>query len=395
MRAAAGPWPRLQRHCAHWRVLRRHALGWQRSLPVPLRLFHPNAQGGLLASGRLSTLPAQLAPDAGLRLASALYQRASTVPLPAVLDTARRRSCPWPCSRWACCLAPTSTTPRPLPTWCWSPSAWRSRRMVRPRGRGGRPPAGGLRCACRLRPTGAPLWIAPAAAGPLHSCTHFTPACNWSELRALHPPPAGELNFNIVGVAFQLTSIFSESIRLVLVQILLQVEQGEGPDSAGLAGVGVAQGAEPGAVAAVCILRRLACSPRRLPWLSAPQSRGLKLNPVTTLYFVAPCCFCFLLVSGDRGPWLECAAPQAQPVAARAAFTAGIGRCLAPAAAPSLRGRCAVRRDPRWALSPPRPPTHPPRAVPLLLPGGWQDRGRHAAEHQPARIPVQRAGGLW
>ncbi|KAL4451586.1 hypothetical protein ABPG75_007248 [Micractinium tetrahymenae] len=56
----------------------------------------------------------------------------------------------------------------------------------------------------------------------------------------------GELNFNIIGVAFQLTSIFSESIRLVLVQILL-------------------------------------------------QSRGLKLNPVTTLYFVAPCCFCFLL----------------------------------------------------------------------------------------------------
>ncbi|PRW20839.1 putative sugar phosphate phosphate translocator [Chlorella sorokiniana] len=57
----------------------------------------------------------------------------------------------------------------------------------------------------------------------------------------------GELNFNIVGVMFQLGSIFSESIRLVMVQILL-------------------------------------------------QSRGLKLNPVTTLYFVAPCCFCFLLV---------------------------------------------------------------------------------------------------
>ncbi|EFN56048.1 hypothetical protein CHLNCDRAFT_145497 [Chlorella variabilis] len=57
----------------------------------------------------------------------------------------------------------------------------------------------------------------------------------------------GELNFNIVGVAFQLASIFSESVRLVLVQILL-------------------------------------------------QSRGLKLNPVTTLYYVAPCCFCFLLI---------------------------------------------------------------------------------------------------
>ena len=47
-----------------------------------------------------------------------------------------------------------------------------------------------------------------------------------------HPPPTpthdpspapGELNFNIVGVIFQLSSIVSESIRLVLVQILLQV----------------------------------------------------------------------------------------------------------------------------------------------------------------------------
>ena len=26
------------------------------------------------------------------------------------------------------------------------------------------------------------------------------------------------------------------------------------------------------------------------------QRRGLKLNPVTTLYYIAPCCFCFLLV---------------------------------------------------------------------------------------------------
>lgn len=57
----------------------------------------------------------------------------------------------------------------------------------------------------------------------------------------------GELNFNIVGVMYQLSGILLESIRLVLVQILL-------------------------------------------------QSRGLKLNPVTTLYYVAPCCFGFLLV---------------------------------------------------------------------------------------------------
>ena len=57
----------------------------------------------------------------------------------------------------------------------------------------------------------------------------------------------GELNFNLTGVLFQLGSIVSESVRLVLVQILL-------------------------------------------------QSRGLKLNPITTLYYVAPCCFCFLLM---------------------------------------------------------------------------------------------------
>lgn len=57
----------------------------------------------------------------------------------------------------------------------------------------------------------------------------------------------GELNFNLTGVLFQLSSIATESIRLVLVQILL-------------------------------------------------QSRGLKLNPITTLYYVAPCCFGFLLL---------------------------------------------------------------------------------------------------
>lgn len=33
----------------------------------------------------------------------------------------------------------------------------------------------------------------------------------------------GEINFNVVGVMFQMGAIVSESIRLVLVQILLQV----------------------------------------------------------------------------------------------------------------------------------------------------------------------------
>ncbi len=36
----------------------------------------------------------------------------------------------------------------------------------------------------------------------------------------------------------------------------------------------------------------LARTPRRL----LLQSRGLKLNPITTLYYVSPCCFVFLLV---------------------------------------------------------------------------------------------------
>lgn len=57
----------------------------------------------------------------------------------------------------------------------------------------------------------------------------------------------GEINFNLTGVMLQLCSICAESVRLVLVQILL-------------------------------------------------QSKGLKLNPITTLYYVAPCCFAFLTV---------------------------------------------------------------------------------------------------
>lgn len=66
----------------------------------------------------------------------------------------------------------------------------------------------------------------------------------------------GELNFNGLGVMLQLGSIASESIRLVLVQILL-------------------------------------------------QSRGLKLNPITTLYYVSPCCFMFLLVPFFGLEWLK------------------------------------------------------------------------------------------
>lgn len=66
----------------------------------------------------------------------------------------------------------------------------------------------------------------------------------------------GELNFNLVGVLSQLGSQVSESLRLSLIQILL-------------------------------------------------QGRGIKLNPITTLYYVAPACFCFLLL-----PWLAIELPQ-------------------------------------------------------------------------------------
>ena len=63
----------------------------------------------------------------------------------------------------------------------------------------------------------------------------------------LCPVCAGELNFIVIGVVLQMCSICTESTRLVLVQILL-------------------------------------------------QRRGLKLNPITTLYYIAPCCFGFLLL---------------------------------------------------------------------------------------------------
>ncbi|EFN57597.1 hypothetical protein CHLNCDRAFT_51167 [Chlorella variabilis] len=67
----------------------------------------------------------------------------------------------------------------------------------------------------------------------------------------------GEINFIWIGVVLQMSSVATESMRLTLVQILLQ---------ASMAGCG------------------------RL-W-----RRGIKLNPITTLYLIAPCCFAFLCV---------------------------------------------------------------------------------------------------
>lgn len=58
------------------------------------------------------------------------------------------------------------------------------------------------------------------------------PDCRRPALPASHGPwtlAAGELNFNVTGVLFQLGSIFSESIRLVMVQILLQASRAAQP----------------------------------------------------------------------------------------------------------------------------------------------------------------------
>ncbi|XP_020577658.1 probable sugar phosphate/phosphate translocator At3g17430 [Phalaenopsis equestris] len=59
----------------------------------------------------------------------------------------------------------------------------------------------------------------------------------------------GEIHFNIIGTAYQVTGIFAEALRLVLTQVLL-------------------------------------------------QKKGLTLNPITSLYYIAPCSFVFLFV-----PW--------------------------------------------------------------------------------------------
>ncbi|XP_042490752.1 probable sugar phosphate/phosphate translocator At3g17430 isoform X1 [Macadamia integrifolia] len=59
----------------------------------------------------------------------------------------------------------------------------------------------------------------------------------------------GEIHFNVVGTGYQVTGIFAEALRLVLTQVLL-------------------------------------------------QKKGLSLNPITSLYYIAPCSFVFLFV-----PW--------------------------------------------------------------------------------------------
>ncbi|CAA7394940.1 unnamed protein product [Spirodela intermedia] len=59
----------------------------------------------------------------------------------------------------------------------------------------------------------------------------------------------GEIHFNVIGTLYQVSGIFAEALRLVLTQVLL-------------------------------------------------QKKGLTLNPVTSLYYIAPCSFLFLFA-----PW--------------------------------------------------------------------------------------------
>ncbi|XP_054820397.1 probable sugar phosphate/phosphate translocator At3g17430 isoform X2 [Prosopis cineraria] len=66
----------------------------------------------------------------------------------------------------------------------------------------------------------------------------------------------GEIHFNVIGTVYQVTGIFAEALRLVLTQVLL-------------------------------------------------QKKGLTLNPITSLYYIAPCSFVFLFV-----PWYLLEKPE-------------------------------------------------------------------------------------
>ena len=126
----------------------------------------------------------------------------------------------------------------------------------------------------------------------------------------------GEINFNVVGVMFQMGAIVAESIRLVLVQLLL-------------------------------------------------QARGLKLNPITTLYYVAPCCFVFLLI-----PFFFLEAVSVVVMVGRMS----VG-CL----------RLGARSAHTPAHSSPTP----------LSQFTERDPGGPQRLHRPPALPAQRPGRLW
>ncbi len=129
-------------------------------------------------------------------------------------------------------------------------------------------------------------------------------------------PQPTEINFVLVGVLLQMASVATESTRLTLVQILLQV-----CDAAAyacgmvwvvmLTAVIVLQHCNrvmwKRAGSTRTLLPLQACPaaltvPGPLNCNSWPQRRGIKLNPITTLYLIAPCCFVFLCVPFVSAP---------------------------------------------------------------------------------------------
>eukprot|EP00850_Spirogloea_muscicola_P019446 SM000190S04882 [mRNA] locus=s190:243345:245598:- [translate_table: standard] len=76
----------------------------------------------------------------------------------------------------------------------------------------------------------------------------------------------GEAKFNLTGVSLQLSAVAFEATRLVLIQILL-------------------------------------------------NSKGITLNPITSLYYVSPCCFAFLTI-----PWIFVEAPILRTYASAFSF---------------------------------------------------------------------------
>lgn len=172
---------------------------------------------------------------------------------------------------------------------------------------------------------------APAAAAACcTSCSSAAAACHTHRPPSFlpqAPEPAArctpltlqhaEINFVLIGVLLQMASVATESTRLTLVQILLQVRL------TWRWGSRVACRVHRPAVDA-CSTSQCTCTASTLLCLDAarqptarprmppcPQRRGIKLNPITTLYLIAPCCFVFLCVPFVSGSVWGAAAQRA------------------------------------------------------------------------------------
>lgn len=110
----------------------------------------------------------------------------------------------------------------------------------------------------------------------------------------------------------------------------------------------------PRLVSAACHLPRCPTCRPAAP-VPSPQRRGIKLNPITTLYLIAPCCFAFLCVpfvrcTGGPAAWLRIAAPSRLETHA---LPACLGRC------PLLLLQCSLpgpNLPPGVSVSLPPPP---------------------------------------